>query len=505
MAYVPGAELGMAWDLLEQRPIGNFCLEPGPAPKPVVAGTGFVDYESLTGTDQFDQDMSLDVKGQAVYGAGSYQARLTMARFLSITQDELSVRARIVIPMRQTTLTPAQNPIGYRLTPHASGLANDPLAFRRECGDGFVYLIQDGGVLEGMLRFHNLKRTERDQLRGSVKGEFPLASGSADISTSLNHYYSEQRLTIHLQSQGPLRTLRSLSPSGFQKALDDYATSVTNENAARYSMIVKGYSGFVTGSPQASGGIIDEASRINFEITRQHDLSAIISDILEKQSSYILSGAHKRRTSWKDSNVGGGIPIDINQEALKAMQRDIDEKYVPELERARDACRTSEGRSCLYPPDVPVDYALRTRLPVRYRSFPDDLTQSAYASAINIEYENMEAEFPTGHIDFCARKDAMWRTREARYYDNVPTWRQSLAKERYDTWIAEAADQRRNLGMSVPSFTELSKYQDVILDRLASSQIAPFHTKTCKEDGIVRACSGMYGPCAYVQSTSTSQ
>jgi len=93
-----------------------------------------------------------------------------------------------------------------QLTPEALDLLDDPLAFRRVCGEGFVAAIHRGVRIQVLLTQSGASTDERNSLSASLSASGYGASGRASYSTSKAEVTSSDKLGYRVFQEGGIPT-----------------------------------------------------------------------------------------------------------------------------------------------------------------------------------------------------------------------------------------------------------------------------------------------------------
>ena len=227
---------------------------------------------------------------------------------------------------------------------------NDPLEFRRQCGDTFVSARYSGAELNGMIAFSHVQSEQSEQLKVSVEGSgWNVFSASSSLNTEMKRASEHSDLAIHYMESGGAGDPIPTDQPGLIVAVQalpakaQSAPSFSQAEVLRYEALNDwpGHS-----ESHSIGGIERISSRY-------------------QQFSSLRDEVHKIQAKPDDYIIGNGVDLGtlgvLDQELYVHVQR----LYV-----AAKTCSDSAYAICAIDPrDDVTDYTFRARLTVPRYSF----------------------------------------------------------------------------------------------------------------------------------------
>lgn len=241
---VNGIDLGWGYNLYDDEPLPNICVEFSEAEEP--AQTRTLSMTEVNDTYEVMKKMgmtaeaSVKTMGYEASGKASFAKNLNISGTSSNFVLDASVDngVRYAAPYdpgegRSRSRAPA-----IRLTSEAERLARKPEDFLRECGNAFVSAVYSGAHLTGIVSIKTSSHAEREQVRAEVaaKGYGATISGTATRSNDSKASKLDKSISVFLvggrgdaipKDQAELEAkLETLSYSAYE-APKDFRMAVT--------------------------------------------------------------------------------------------------------------------------------------------------------------------------------------------------------------------------------------------------------------------------------------
>lgn len=182
-----GAVLGAGYDSSTGQVL-DLCIDQ-PQIETVGDGVKRVDYylERIDSKEEFFKTLGLEAKAR--YGAA--KGRIKIYNETNINKYSVHVA------VRNSVLAADQRTLNVRLNEEAVKIASsNPERFRDICGDGYIFLINKGASLYGLLTINAASESEKQSVSAEVQGSTGIFTAQANYESAINKLKKQERISV---------------------------------------------------------------------------------------------------------------------------------------------------------------------------------------------------------------------------------------------------------------------------------------------------------------------
>lgn len=347
-----GVQLGTGWQSTKLAKTNENCVVADRAEDKSEKRTQRFEEFSDTATFMTSLSMSAKAKASWIIGA-SGSASGSLLRTYNMDMNSLNISVDVRIAQGASYLVPKdEGPDGSSAIRLRSGLAqlaaNNPMEFRRRCGDSFVSSIFLQSGIQGVYSFRTRTQKERDEIKGKMAGSYGLFSASASAKQIIDQMGKEGRLSIHYTQLGGAGTKIATTEGELRTLVGELGT--VSDGAAPVEIGITYYSE-LPNFPQSYSANDPDIGQLADQHLRLENLIGAMNDMRQDRYAYgIYDNTALRR-------------IELLQDSAIAQRN--------RLKQILQDC-IGNDRDCAYPADLPRDdYEIRAQLPVRLSDLPD--------------------------------------------------------------------------------------------------------------------------------------
>lgn len=345
-----GVQLGTGWQSTRMEKTHENCIVAKQVSDDAERRTQ--DFREFTDAASLMSSLSMSAKAKASWILGSASGGGSLARNYTMNMNALNIRVDVRINKGISYLAPGDGGPGQASAIQLRGdlvalAANQPVEFRRRCGDAFVSSIQRQVGIQGVYAFQTRTQTERDKIRGHVSGSYGLFSGSASAKQILESMGREGRLTIQYTQLGGTGLQVATNEEQFRALVRDLGTvsagSVPLEMGITYYSELPNY-------PQSESAVDPDIGLIADQYFRLETLHSAISEMRQDRYGYALydDAEFRRLERLQDAVISD----------MGALKKEL-------------ASCIRNNRDCVYPAGLSRDdYDVRAQLPIRLSEVP---------------------------------------------------------------------------------------------------------------------------------------
>ncbi|MDF2461982.1 MAG: hypothetical protein K0Q43_217 [Ramlibacter sp.] len=172
-----GVILGAGYDMVSGRWLNSRCVQ-GVADV-LQASELTAEYSDLQDREQLMDALKVSASGGVGFGAAGASASVEFSRKVTIDHVRRNVLANLLSMRGGQILVPP--PDAMRLALHESSKKLTLVAFRQECGDGFVSAIRHGARRAMVFTYAMDSKEIQESLKASAEGSYGPAQGKASM------------------------------------------------------------------------------------------------------------------------------------------------------------------------------------------------------------------------------------------------------------------------------------------------------------------------------------
>jgi hypothetical protein len=359
-------DLKMGWDTYKARATKNVCVDATTDSAP--GDQAFFTYREVNEQASLSSafNSSVSAKVQMAVGGGGGSVSFSRDYNLSTTGLNIAVQYLVmhgpsfVIPAAAARAQPGRNADASLAAPMTGGTSvmlfpkykrlakNNPLEFRRQCGDSFVSVITYSSGIEGLLVAATRTETEKTSVSGSFNASYLTASANGSVSSTISKMASENRLSLTYRKLGVPGVPAPTSAQGFRDLIQQVGKEAKADTSVPTHMVLTPYDE-LSNYPRASKPA-DALNAIADQYLRLLTIYRYVTDATTNPSKY-----------WYEGNVTPNSVVELEGEMLKDL-RLLGAALVdcgtipPKGSRRRPKCEF---------PNVPrTDWTYRARMPL---------------------------------------------------------------------------------------------------------------------------------------------
>jgi hypothetical protein len=331
-------------------------------------------------TDRSDLMNELDVSAEVQVKAIAYSVsgKARYAQTVAIKSESLNFVAHARVDNGVEYTGPAEVASAKRidLTPRYRDLARrDPVAFERECGDGFVSAIHAGAELTAILSFAAQSSDERRTIEAAMKGSGFGFEGKGKASAAMQSYAAKSALTISYHQTGGQGNPIPTDQAQFLQAIQGLP-ALAAQDGVNYRIRVQSYRslpGYPTVEAAEEGSFRRELATSYGRLASLRDDVVEILESLESPEKMKGKDANGKETAvtvpaddYVDFRSGDVVArVRVLHDEITVKLRGIT-KFAAECSYLNDSPQASLNAKCAFPATLSAarDYDYRVRLPV---------------------------------------------------------------------------------------------------------------------------------------------
>lgn len=362
-----GVRLKNGWSTFAAKKTSGVCIEADEDSAP--GDHTFFTYREISDQDSLSSSLSSSVSAKVQMAVGSGRGSISFSRDQSLSTTGLNIAVQYLILHGPSFIVPKGSALGQmapqaasdissflraanteiKLLPNYVRLARDnPLEFRRICGDSFVSGISYSSGIEGVLVASTRTESERASVSGSFNASYFTGSGEGNVTSTTTKLASENRLNLTYHKIGAPGLPGTTSAQEFRELIKAVGNTATRESSTPTHIFLTPYDE-LSNYPSAT----ESASTLH-DIAAQYlrllTVYRYVSDATTRPDAYIHEGKVTRDSVVK---LEGEVLSDI-----KSLQAAL-------VECGRNPGRGNQVKPvCVFPDVAKTDWAYRSRMPL---------------------------------------------------------------------------------------------------------------------------------------------